>query len=123
MAYTNFQQLPIWRESVDLAGELFHSCRIGPIQKEFRLKDQVTSASTSISSNIAEGFEYHNNRQFIRYLTYAKGSVSETFSLLCVIRKAGLMEEYDFGMFSEKLLSLGRKIGGFIQYLERNRPS
>ena len=120
MIYTVFQELPIWREAIEVAAEIFKFCREGSMQREFRLKDQLTSACTSISSNIAEGFEYHNNRQFIRYLTYAKGSASETQSLLHVMIKSGMIGQNEFQSFSRRVASLSSQIGGFIKYLERN---
>jgi four helix bundle protein len=89
------------------------------MQREFRLKDQLTSACASISSNIAEGFEYHNNRQVIRYLTYAKGSASETISLLHVMYRSDMISEVEFTAFNGRISSLTSQIGGFIKYLER----
>jgi four helix bundle protein len=83
------------------------------------MKDQLRAAATSISSNIAEGFEYFNNRQFIRFLTYAKGSSSELFNQLSILHKAGMMSNEDFQMYSHKALELGNKIGGFIRYLRK----
>lgn len=37
------------------------------------MKDQLRRAACSMSDNIAEGFEYNNNPDFIRFLNYAKG--------------------------------------------------
>ncbi len=120
MVYTVFQDLPIWRDAIEIAADIFKFCRNGQIQRELRLKDQLTSACTSISSNIAEGFEYHNNRQFIRYLTHAKGSASETQSLLHVMIKSGMIDQHEFQSFSRRVASLSSQIGGFIKYLEQN---
>jgi four helix bundle protein len=119
MIYTRFQELPIWRDSIEVAADIFKFCGEGQVQREFRLKDQLTSACTSISSNIAEWFEYYNNRQFIRYLTYAKGSASETISLLHVLQRSEMISEVEFKAFSGRISSLANQIGGFIKYLER----
>ena len=41
--------------------------------RDFTARDQLRRAAISISNNIAEGFEYNNNKVFCRFLMYAKG--------------------------------------------------
>jgi len=53
----------------------------------------VRRCSISISSNIAEGFEYNTSRELIRFLKYAKGSAGELRSQLIVLEKSGLIVE------------------------------
>ena len=44
---------------------------------EFSLKDQMQRAAVSILSNISEGFERDSNKEFLTFLSYAKGSCGE----------------------------------------------
>jgi len=48
-----------------------------PMKSDFGLKDRFRRAPMSMSDNVAEGFEYNNNPDFVRFLTYAKGSSVE----------------------------------------------
>ena len=50
--------------------------------RDYGFKDQIQRAAVSIMNNIAEGFEYGSDAQFIRFLTIAKGSCSEVKSML-----------------------------------------
>ena len=45
---------------------------------------QIRRAVISIGSNIAEGFERGGNREFIQFLSQAKGSAGETKDQLYV---------------------------------------
>jgi len=53
------------------------------------MKDQIRRAACSMSDNIAEGFEYNNNPDFIRFLNYAKGSSGEFRNKLTILNQAG----------------------------------
>jgi four helix bundle protein len=70
----NFEELLIWQESMSIAKavyQLLKDC------KDFGLKDQMQRASVSVPSNIAEGSERGSDKDFIRFLRMAKGSLAE----------------------------------------------
>ena len=117
MAYQNFQDLPVWQESVRLAAQIYRYFETTELKRDFRMRDQIRAAAVSVVSNIAEGFEYKNDKQFIRFLTYSKGSVAELISQLYILREAGMMPEKEHRYFQDKALELGRQIGGLIKYL------
>ncbi len=116
--YLRFTEMPLWREAVDFAAEIYIFCDRGNLRTDFRMKDQLRAAASSISNNIAEGFEYGNNKDFIRFLMYSKGSAGEVFNQLTILRKANMIDESSYSYFSEKSLSIARKIGGFAKYLK-----
>jgi four helix bundle protein len=118
MVYQNFQELPIWQESVRFAAQIYKYFEAPDLKRDFRMRDQVRAAAVSVVSNIAEGFEYRNDKQFIRFLTYSKGSIGELVSQLYILREAELLPEKDHQYLQETALELGRKIGGFIKYLQ-----
>ena len=120
MRYTTFDEFPVWQESVAFAAEIFLLCREGNLEKEYRMRGQLFAAAASISSNIAEGFEYDNNRQFSRFLSYAKGSAGEVYTQLCILHAAGMIDPETYRKFSVRCRDLARKIGGLIQYLARS---
>ena len=64
MAYSSFEDLEVWKEGVRIATRVYgvmKGCR------DFGLKDQMTRAAVSISSNIAEGAERDSQREFARF--------------------------------------------------------
>ena len=120
--YASFSQLRIWRESVEFAAEIYIFCEKGHLKTDYRMKDQLRAAASSISNNIAEGFEYDSNKDFIRFLLYAKGSCGEVFNQFCILFKAGMVMEDDYEKYADKSRRLGRKIGGLIKYLRSYNP-
>lgn len=71
--YKNFEELDIWKDAIDLAEETYRLSFTGELSRDWGMKDQIRRSVASISNNIAEGFEYNNNRDFVKFLRYAKG--------------------------------------------------
>lgn len=80
MKIEKFEDLEIWNKAIDLCVEIYALSEKGSLSKNFSAKDQLKRAALSISNNIAEGFEYDNNKELIRFLKYSKGSTGEVRS-------------------------------------------
>jgi four helix bundle protein len=74
MAYQSFEELKVWKKACDLSVTIY---RLMANCRDYGLKDQMTRASVSIASKIAEGAERDSRLEFIRFLHIAKGSSAE----------------------------------------------
>ena len=75
-----FEDLEIWslaREICQLVEFLIQNTNL---KTNYSLRDQIDRSSGSIMDNIAEGFERNGNREFIQFLSIAKGSAGEVKS-------------------------------------------
>jgi len=112
-----FEDLDIWKDAVAVGVEIYKLTSRGRLAKDFSSRDQLRRASISISNNIAEGFEYNNNRHFIKFLGYAKGSAGELRSNLFVLKEAEVVETNDHDRLRDRLIVLSQNIKGFVKYL------
>ncbi len=117
--YNNYEELDIWKDAIDLAEEIYRFTFDGELAKDWGMKDQIRRSVASISNNIAEGFEYNNNRDFIKFLRYAKGSNGEFRNQLIILHRVSLIEEKPFHNMYNKSLELGKRIGKLISYLRQ----
>jgi four helix bundle protein len=85
--------------------------------KEFGFKDQIKRAVISITNNIAEGSEYNNNRQFVRYLKYAKGSCAEVRSMLILAKELNFCDSDKTQIGYNLSVEISQNISNFIKYL------
>jgi len=116
-----FEDLKMWQESILVTKKIYLLFEEGKLKKEFSLRDQIFRACLSISSNIAEGFEYNNDKEFVRYLKYAKGSCGEARSQLYLIKELNLIEITQFEVLQKDLLGISGMIKNFINYLVKNQ--
>lgn len=89
----HFEELEIWKDAVKIGVQIYKLTEEGKLKNDFSAKDQLRRAAISISNNIAEGFEYNNNRSFIKFLLYSKGSTGELRSQLYVLNEAGIIDK------------------------------
>ena len=73
----DFTELEIYETARILAGEIYEFSKKPPFSKDYSLVNQIRLAAVSVVSNIAEGFERNNNKEFIVFLFIAKGSCGE----------------------------------------------
>ena len=115
-----FEDLTSWQKARELNRFVYNASKKGAFAKDFGLRDQMRRASVSVMSNIAEGFERGGDREFIQFLSNAKGSCGEVRSQLY----AALDEEYltqgEFDELCKLCLDVSRLISGFMTYLRRS---
>lgn len=116
-----FEDLPIWQKAAEVALKVYHVAEKGKLKNDFSMKDQIKRAAFSISSNISEGFEYDNNKDFVRFLRYAKGSAGELRSQIYILHTMQLIETPDYYELNEQLLEVSKQLSGFMKYLRERK--
>lgn len=73
----SYMDLDIWNVSVALAGTCYRLTKEIPRSELFGMTSQIRRSSTSIPTNIADGYGRIQIGQFIQFLRIAQGSVRE----------------------------------------------
>ncbi|MDS4031679.1 MAG: four helix bundle protein [Candidatus Contendobacter sp.] len=117
MAYGSFEDLEVWKRACRLAVQVYevlHDCR------DYGLKDQMTRASISIASNIAEGAERDSKAEYIRFLHIAKGSAAELRTQVYIAHRIGTLKEGPTQSLLTELKEISKMLHGLITYLKSN---
>jgi len=112
------EEIDTWKEAAELAVEMYQITNSDKFKYDFTLKDQIRRSALSISSNIAEGFERETQKEFIRFLFFAKGSCGELRSQLYISQRIGYISKEDYDSFNTICKTLSSKIQSLINYLK-----
>lgn len=115
--FERFEDLPVWQHAIRIGVRIYNLVESDKLAKDYRPKDQLVGSAISISNNIAEGFEYNRNRQFIRFLEIAKGSAGELRSQLFLLLSAGKIDEEIYQENYLYLFDFSSELKGFVKYL------
>ena len=113
-----FEDLGIWQDARALVKAIYTASKQRAFYRDFGLRDQIRRAATSTMSNIAEGFERGTRKEFIQFLSIAKGSNGEVRSQLYVALDQEYLTEKEFNALRDSAVSLSRRIARLIRYLE-----
>jgi len=85
MALNSYKDLTVWQKSYRLVKETYKLTESLPGYEQYGLVSQIRRSSISIPSNIAEGQQRHNLKEYRHFIGIAKGSSAEleTQLLLC----------------------------------------
>ena len=112
-----FEDLEIWslaREICQLVEFLIQNTNL---KTNYSLRDQIDRSSGSIMDNIAECFERNGNREFIQFLSIAKGSAGEVKSQSYRAFDKNLITKEQHFKLNEIVELEKNKIGGMMNYL------
>ena len=118
-----FEDLEAWKLARELTSRVYTCSGAGNFGRDFALRDQIRRASISIVSNIAEGFERDGDKEFIQFLSMAKGSCGEVRAQLYLALDQQYISETLFQELTTKAIQLSRVISGLIRYLRQSQLS
>ncbi len=116
---TSYQNLEVWKQSMQLVKETYLLTRKYPKEEIFALTSQIKRAVVSIPSNIAEGIGRNYKKDTIHFLHIARGSLYELETLLIIAVMVEIITEQDFSIFPNKIDEVVRMLNGLIRKYEQ----
>ncbi len=93
MKSSNYKELKVWQKAMDLTVEVYKLVKLLPKEETYALSDQMHRAVVSIPSNIAEGQGRNSDKEFIQFLSIARGSLWELETQIEICLRIGYIDQ------------------------------
>jgi four helix bundle protein len=116
----NYRQLSVWKRAHGFVLGVYRSTGMFPDRERYGLTAQLRRAAVSVVSNIAEGSGRQGDREHVRFLRIARGSVCEIVCQLLLARDLGYLESGAWKLLDDDCQVLSRMLNGLMRSLTRN---
>jgi len=80
----NFRKLIVWQKAIEITSDVYYFAASLLIEEKFGLRSQITRASVSMPSNIAEGCSRRSDKEYAHFLEISLGSSFELETQLII---------------------------------------
>ncbi len=110
MAVQSFRDLRVWQSGMELVVGVYELTRSLPKSEVYGLSSQLQRAAVSIPANIAEGHARHNLREYLQFLSIARGSLTEVETYLELIPRLGYASSDQIQPLLDLAASISRQL-------------
>lgn len=116
------KDLKVWQESIEMVTIIYEKTKSFPKDELFSLTSQIRRCAISIPANIAEGAARDSNKEYIRFLYNALGSISELDTQLLIANNLCFVNKEDHVLLTEKLAEISKMLSGLIKF-RKGKPN
>ena len=119
-AFKKFEDMEVWKKSMNLTRLIYQTTNQSSFLKDYNLVSQIRKSAVSIASNIAEGFERDDNKEFINFLYIAKGSCGELRCQLYIAKDQHYLQADSFQEMYNLATEISVSLNKLIKYLQES---
>jgi four helix bundle protein len=113
----SFKKLMVWQKAYLFVLNIYKQTQNFPSSELYGLTSQIRRTVVSILANIAEGSERQYKKEFLQFLSIARGSLAEVETYLMLAKDLGYIREEKFIELDEQRKEIGRLLRGLYKSL------
>ena len=113
MKSSDYRQLKVWQKAMDLTVEIYSIIKYLPREETYALSDQLRRSAVSIPSNIAEGQGRNSDKEFVNFLSIARGSLWELETQIEICERLSYIDSSQ----KENVLTQTEEVGKMLNAL------
>lgn len=117
-ALKGFEELEVWKKSIEFTHSVYMASARWPAEERFGLTQQMRRAAASVAANIAEGAERDGTKEFLRFLSIARGSLAETRTFVVLGEKLQYLDAGEALRLQQQATEIGRMLSGLAKALQ-----
>ena len=118
----SWKDLEVWKVAHDGVLRIYRVTKSFPADERFRLVDQLCRAAASVPANIAEGKGRNALREYLQFLSIARGSVEEVKYFVLLARDLKYLETQDHDALVDQYDRVGKMLNGLMTSLRDRLP-
>jgi four helix bundle protein len=118
--YKTHKDLELWKESFRNVIQIYAVTQKFPVEERYGLTSQFRRAAVSIPTNIAEGAARKSSKEFIYFLSIARGSLAELDTLLLLSIKLQYLDSKESVEIQNALKNISKLLNGLMTKLRNN---
>jgi len=116
----SFRELVVWQRAMQLANKVYDAVSKFPKEEMFGLTSQMRRSAVSVASNIAEGSQRSSKKEFIQFLTIARGLLAELLTQLILAQDRQFIPRVQYEEIYSLIDEVSRMSMRLIQSLKRS---
>ena len=116
-------ELEVWKKAVSLVQDVYRLTAHFPAEERFGLTSQMRRAAVSIPSNIAEGAARGTTKEYVRFLSVARGSIAELETQLRIAVQLGFADADQAGVLDTSIERVFALLSGLLRSLKKGISS
>lgn len=118
---SDYRDLVVWQCAHDLTLQIYSSSKSFPRDEMFGVTSQLRRAASSVPANIAEGNGRGTRKDYLHFLTIARGSLARYFVQLAT--DLGYLSAEQSHDLQNRVARVALLLAGLIRSLQRSLPS
>ncbi|MEX0653143.1 MAG: four helix bundle protein [Phycisphaeraceae bacterium] len=123
MAESAYRQLDVWPRGMDLVLAVYEVANELPASERFGLTSQMQRAAVSVPANIAEGYGRDHRGDYLRHLSFARGSLMELETHLTIAVRLGYVDREQAAPVWQLAQRVGQMLTQLIRSLKTGSPA
>lgn len=111
----SFEKLDVWQDARKFVTEIYKTTNNFPTEEKFGLCSQLQRAAVSVVSNIAEGTSRLSDKEKIRFVEIAYGSLMEVYCQLSVSLDLQYITNDQFEINKKSIDSIARQLSALVK--------
>ena len=121
MRYRDYKDLKVWQKAMDLTIEVYSLVKFLPQDEKFGLSDQMRRAVVSIPSNIAEGEGRNSDKDLVKFLLIARGSLWELSTQIEICERLNFLAVSQTAPVKSLITEVSKMMNALLASLESEK--
>ncbi|HKP96394.1 MAG TPA: four helix bundle protein [Fibrobacteria bacterium] len=110
-----YKELMVWQISMELVPQIYRMTKRFPSDELYGITSQIRRAVVSVPANIAEGQARRHPKEFLNFLSIARGSLAEVDTLMMTSIKLGYLDETAMNKIEPQVILIRKLLQKLMQ--------